>query len=89
MTFHGCLAFAATYSLGKLDVNSNLNNFVSAMAVTFSAGVFSRFTGRQAVGNAAAGLYVVLCRVPTWCYRFMRVKLLLGSMMLTLRLAVM
>lgn len=27
MTFHGCLAFAVNYSMGKLDVNSNLNNF--------------------------------------------------------------
>jgi uncharacterized membrane protein YjjB (DUF3815 family) len=46
--------------MGKLNVDNNLNNFVSALAATFSAGIFSRFTGRQAVGNAVGGLYVVL-----------------------------
>jgi uncharacterized membrane protein YjjP (DUF1212 family) len=60
MTFHGCLAFAVNFGMGKLNVDNNLNNFVSALAVTFSAGIFSRFTGRQAVGNAVCGLYVVL-----------------------------
>ena len=30
------------------------------MAVTFSAGIISRFTGRQALGNTVAGLYVLL-----------------------------
>jgi uncharacterized membrane protein YjjB (DUF3815 family) len=60
MTFHGCLAFAVNFGMGKLNVDNNLNNFVSALAVTFSAGIFSRFSGRQAVGNAVGGLYVVL-----------------------------
>jgi uncharacterized membrane protein YjjP (DUF1212 family) len=60
MTFHGCLGFAVNFGMAKLQVDTNLNNFVSAMAVTFSAGIFSRFTGRQAVGNAVCGIYTLL-----------------------------
>jgi hypothetical protein len=33
---------------------------LAAMCVTFSAGLVSRFTGRQALGNTVSGLYVLL-----------------------------
>lgn len=60
MTFHGVLAFAVNYGLSKAGALNDINNFVSSMLVTFSAGLFSRFTGRQAVGNTVAGLYVLV-----------------------------
>lgn len=57
---HGVLAYVVNYALAKAGSSSALNNFVSACAVTLSAGITSRFTGRQAVGNTVAGLYVLL-----------------------------
>jgi uncharacterized membrane protein YjjP (DUF1212 family) len=60
MAFHGSLAFAINYGLEKAGVASNVNLFCAATAVTFSAGALSRFTGRQAVGNTVAGIYVLV-----------------------------
>lgn len=60
MCFHGTLAYAVNWGLSKAGANENLNNFVSAAVVTFSSGLLSRFTGRQAVANAVAGLYALL-----------------------------
>lgn len=60
MAFHGTLAFGVNFGLSKVGVAGDVNNFVSAAIVTFSAGIFSRFTGHQAVGNSVAGLYVLL-----------------------------
>jgi hypothetical protein len=37
-----------------------MNNFLAALVVTFSSGIVSRFTGRQALGSTVAGLYVLL-----------------------------
>jgi hypothetical protein len=37
-------------------------NFLAAMCVIFSAGIISRFTARQALGNPVSGLYVLLPR---------------------------
>ena len=60
MCYHGCLAFGVNYALVKAGANDHVNNFVSASAITFSAGLVSRFTGRQAISNAVAGLYCLL-----------------------------
>jgi len=60
MAYHGVLGYAISYGLTQLKVSSSLNNFVSASAISLSAGIISRFTGRQAVGNTVAGLYVLL-----------------------------
>jgi uncharacterized membrane protein YjjB (DUF3815 family) len=60
MAFHGILAYIVNWSIARAEVNEQLNNFVSSMCVTLSAGIISRFTGRQAVGNTVAGLYVLL-----------------------------
>jgi uncharacterized membrane protein YjjB (DUF3815 family) len=60
MMFHGVLGYLVSWQFFKAGNNTNFNNFIAAMAVTFSAGVFSRFTGRQALGNTVAGLYVLL-----------------------------
>jgi uncharacterized membrane protein YjjB (DUF3815 family) len=60
MGFHGCLAYAVSYCLSKAGAAQNLNNFVASFAVSFSAGVISRFTGRQSVGNTAAGMYALV-----------------------------
>ena len=60
MGFHGVLAYSVSWAIDKASFNINLNNFIAAMTVTFSAGLVSRFTGRQALGNTVAGLYVLL-----------------------------
>jgi uncharacterized membrane protein YjjB (DUF3815 family) len=60
MAFHGILAFLITWacSLGRMHKNFGL--FLAALCVTFSSGLVSRFTGRQAMGNTVAGLYVLV-----------------------------
>lgn len=60
MALHGCLAYGVNYGLSQAGADENVNNFVSACLITLSSGVVSRFTGRQAVGNTVAGLYVLL-----------------------------
>ncbi|CAJ1959131.1 unnamed protein product [Cylindrotheca closterium] len=60
MIFHGLLGFGFNFGLTKAGVQGDVNSFASAAIVTFSAGMISRFTGRQAVGNSVAGLYVLL-----------------------------
>lgn len=60
MMMHGVLAYSINFALAKAGCNSELNNFVSASAVSLSAGILSRFTGRQAIGNTVAGMYVLL-----------------------------
>jgi uncharacterized membrane protein YjjB (DUF3815 family) len=60
MGMHGVLAFTVAWACSQAKWNANLNNFLAAMAVTLSAGIISRFTGRQALGNVYAGLYVLL-----------------------------
>jgi uncharacterized membrane protein YjjP (DUF1212 family) len=52
MAFHGILAFGLNWAGAPL--------FVDAMCVTFSAGIISRFTGREALGNTLAGLYALV-----------------------------
>lgn len=60
MCFHGTLAYVVTFGLSYFGATVSVNNFVSAASITFSAALFSRFTGRQAVGNTVAGLYALL-----------------------------
>jgi len=60
MTFHGVLAYGSNYGLSKAGLSEQANIFVSASIVSLSAGIISRFTGRQAVGNTVAGLYALL-----------------------------
>lgn len=60
MAFHGTLAFGVNFAMTKSGAQGDVNSFVSAATITFSAGMISRFTGRQAVGNSIAGLYVLL-----------------------------
>lgn len=60
MTYHACLAYAVSWGIDRTALSSDVNNFIAATAVTLSAGMVSRFTGRQALGNTVAGLYVLL-----------------------------
>lgn len=60
MAAHGILGYLVSWQFYRSAYNIQLNNFLAAMAVTFSAGILSRFTGRQALGNTVAGLYVLL-----------------------------
>lgn len=52
MACHGMLAFSLNYAGAPM--------FLAAMCVTFSAGIISRFTGREALGNTLAGLYALV-----------------------------
>jgi len=55
MCFHGCLGYAVNYGLSRTHTSGNLNNFVSALVISTSAGLVSRFTGRSAVAYTVAG----------------------------------
>ena len=59
MAYHGILAFLITWACNRGQVNAQVALFVAAFGVTFSSGLVSRFTGRQAMGNTIAGLYVL------------------------------
>ena len=61
MAFHGMLAFSLTMVGAPL--------FVAALCVTFSSGIFSRFTGREALGNTLAGLYALVPGTYSAWYR--------------------
>ncbi|KAI2489819.1 hypothetical protein MHU86_24773 [Fragilaria crotonensis] len=56
MGFHGTLGFATSWALSHAPFG-NLPNFMASVTVTFSAGVFARWTGRHAVGNIVAGIF--------------------------------
>lgn len=60
MACHGTLAFAINFVLDVVGATTNINLFVASMAVSFSSGIVSRFTGRQAVANTLAGIYVLV-----------------------------
>jgi len=60
MAFHGVLGYTVSWAIAQGSLSSNFNNFMAALIVTFSAGIVSRFTGRQALGNTVSGLYVLL-----------------------------
>lgn len=58
MAFHGALGFAVTWAISRSSIESgHLSNFIAAMSVTLSAGIISRLTGRQAVGNTVSGIF--------------------------------
>jgi len=58
MAYYGVLAYMVTWAC-KTKLSSDVTLFLAAMCVTLSAGLVSRFTGRQAMGNTVAGLYVL------------------------------
>jgi len=61
MTMHGVLAYVASWAMEQSSNEfESFNLFVSAALVTLSAGLVSRFTGRQSLGNTVAGLYVLV-----------------------------
>jgi uncharacterized membrane protein YjjB (DUF3815 family) len=60
MAAHGILGYIVSWQFYKAAPTGNMNNFLAALVVTFSSGIVSRFTGRQALGSTVAGLYVLL-----------------------------
>ena len=60
MAYHGILAFLITWACNRSHVNPQVALYVAAFGVTFSSGLISRFTGRQAMGNTIAGLFVLV-----------------------------
>ena len=58
MGFHGTLGFTVSWAISRASFNpGNLHNFAASVAVTFSAGMIARWTGRQALGNIVAGIF--------------------------------
>lgn len=60
MTFHGILSYLVYYAFTSIPNMEHVGIFVAASAVTASAGIISRVTGRQALGDTVTGLYVLL-----------------------------
>jgi uncharacterized membrane protein YjjB (DUF3815 family) len=60
MALHGILSYAVYYGVQKASNEAVLSSFLGALSVTLSAGVLSRFTGRQALGDTVTGLYVLV-----------------------------
>jgi uncharacterized membrane protein YjjB (DUF3815 family) len=60
MAAHGIAGYVVSWQFYKAAPTGNMNNFLAALVVTFSSGIVSRFTGRQALGSTVAGLYVLL-----------------------------
>ena len=61
MAFHGILGYSVYYVVEKFANSEGLlGTFVGALSVTLSAGIVSRFTGRQALGDTVTGLYVLV-----------------------------
>lgn len=60
MAAHGMLGYLLSQQFVTSSTTSNASIFVASTIVTFSSGVISRFTGRQALGNTIAGIYVLL-----------------------------
>jgi uncharacterized membrane protein YjjP (DUF1212 family) len=60
MAAHGVIGYVVSWQFDFTAPSSSLNNFLAAAAITFCAGLVSRFTGRQALGNTVAGLYVLV-----------------------------
>lgn len=57
MTIHGVLSFLVYYAIDKATGGQeSMSTFCAALSVTFSAGVVSRFSGRQALGDTVTGL---------------------------------
>jgi len=53
MAFHGVLGYVVSEQFYQGPF-SKLNNFAAAVSVTLCAGLISRFTGRQALGNTVS-----------------------------------
>ena len=60
MTLHGVLSYVIYWAVSTASGNGALATFIGAMSVTASAGIVSRFSGRQALGDTVTGLYVLL-----------------------------
>ncbi len=60
MTYHGILSYIVYWAVEQATSNSGLATFIAALTVSASAGFVSRFIGRQALGDAMTGLYVLV-----------------------------
>lgn len=60
MALHGILAYGVNFCMSLWGVDDNLNNFLSSLVVSFTAGMVSRFSGKQAVANTVAAIYALV-----------------------------
>ena len=60
MAFHGVLAYVVSWAIDRAGGSPNASNFIAAVSITFSSGLWSRFIGRNALANSIAGIYVLL-----------------------------
>jgi hypothetical protein len=61
MAWHGILAYGINFALNKAGAETNVNNFASSLIVSLSAGIWSRFTGNQAVSDH--GIFVAIAKI--------------------------
>lgn len=60
MTFHGILSFIVSWAVEQASGESFFGSFIAALTVSTVAGLVSRFTGRQALGDTLTGLYALV-----------------------------
>ena len=61
MALHGTISFAVSFGVERASsYDGNVASFVAALTTSTVAGLFSRFTGRQALGDTFTGLYALV-----------------------------
>jgi len=60
MTAHGVLAFIVSWAVESATGDGFVGSFVAALTTSTVAGLMSRFTGRQALGDTFTGLYALV-----------------------------
>ena len=60
MAFHGILSFVMSFAVEQATDDGFLASFAAALTVSTVAGLVSRFTGRQALGDTFTGLYALV-----------------------------
>lgn len=60
MTVHGIIAYVVSYAVEHATNDSYIASFVAALTTSTVAGLVSRFTGRQALGDTFTGLFALV-----------------------------
>jgi uncharacterized membrane protein YjjB (DUF3815 family) len=60
MAVHGIIAYMVSYAVERAAGNSYISSFVAALTTSTVAGLVSRFTGRQALGDTFTGLFALV-----------------------------
>lgn len=60
MALHGIIAFGVSWAVEYFSDSGYVGRFVAALTTSTVAGLVSRFTGRQALGDTFTGLYALV-----------------------------